>query len=246
MRFLLITSLFAAVLLGCARAAHTDTKADALLAKAIQAHGGVKALAKYKAKRIKLRIMEEATRMGYDHEYLVASPDKYKDVGDGYYLGQRITTTYATDGKVSWRLVMGKAEELEDQFGEWYKHEAHLYHVMRLVPLKEKEYELKAAGETKVDDKTAFGLLVRRKGQKDITLFFDAQTSLLVKTERQVTGNSGDQVKEEAFYQDYVKKDSMPYARKIVVKQDGKTVEQIDVREVTFLEKVDDKAFRPK
>jgi hypothetical protein len=246
MRFLFIIGLVAAGLLIPATAVHADPEAEALLAKAIKAHGGEKALAKYKARRIKLKITEEPTRFSYNHEWLFLAPDKFKDVGDAYYLGQRIDATYATDGKVSWHHSNGQTQELEGEFGEWYKHEAHLMQVLRLVPLKEKGYELKAAGETKVDGKTAFGLLVRKAGQKDITLFFDAQSTLLVKTEREVTGSSGLPVKEESFYQDYTKKDSLPYARKVVVKKGGKTESYHDVREVKFLEKADEKAFQPK
>ena len=59
-------------------------------------------------------------------------------------------------------------------------------------------------------------------------------------------GSSGEQVKEERFYQDYPKKESLPYARKVIVKHDGKAVEYDEVREVKFLEKADEKEFRRK
>jgi hypothetical protein len=235
----------AAALVGAARSGRADTEAEALLAKAIKAHGGEEALARHPALRVKLKRIDEPTRFAYNHEWLFAAPDKFKDVGDGYYLGRRIVTVYATDGKVTWSLVEGRTQELEDKFAEWYKDQAHLMQVMRLVPLKGREYELKAAGETKIDGKTALGLLVRTRGQKDVTLFFDAESALLVKVERMVYDNLTEkEAKEERFYQKYPQKEALPYARQVIVKVGGKTVETLDVREAKFLEKVDAKEFR--
>jgi hypothetical protein len=185
------------------------------------------------------------SRTVYNDEWLFAAPDKFKKVAEGYHLGRRVLSVNATDGKVAWRLVEGRPEELEDQFAEWYKDQAHLMQVMRLVPLKEKEYELKPAGETKVEGKAAAALLVRTRGQKDLTLFFDAENGLLVKVERKVT-HDGKEIKEEIFYRDYPKKATLPYARKVLVKHDGKAVEYDEVREAKFLEHADEKEFRPK
>jgi hypothetical protein len=245
MRYCFLPCLVAG-LVGTPGAGRADPEADAILAKAIQAHGGEEALARHKAVRLKLKRTEEPTRFAYNHEWLFAAPDKFKDVGDSYYLGRKTVSVYATDGKVAWRLVEGRTEELQGVFADGYKDEAHLMQVMRLVPLKGKEYELKAAGETKVDGKTAVGLLVRTRGQKDITLYFDAESGLLIKVERKVLYGGEEEVQEERFYRDYPKKDALPYARKVTVKQRGKAVEYIEVREVRFLEKVDEKEFRPK
>jgi hypothetical protein len=245
MRFLFLSWSVAVSVLVAAASGRAAADTEALLAKAIKAHGGEEALAKYKALRLKLKRTEQATRFAYNHEWLFGAPDKFKDVGDGYYLGRRIVTTYATDGQVTWSRVLGKTEKLEGKFAEWYKDQAHLMQVMRLVPLKQKEYELKAVGEIKVEGKTAAGLLVRANGQKDLTLFFDAESGLLAKVERMVYDNESEkEVIEERFYGDYSQKDGPPYARKVIVKQAGKTVESHDVREVKFLEKADDREFR--
>jgi hypothetical protein len=246
MRYLLLSCLVAGALAGFAAHSRADTDADAILVKAIKAHGGEEALGKYKAVRVKLKWTEERTRFGYDHEWLFAAPDKYKDTGDGYYLGRKIVTVYATDGKVAWSLAEGRTEEMEDKFADGYKEEAHLMQVMRLVPLKDKAYELKALGKTEVDGKSALGLLVQTQGRKDLTLYFDADSGLLVKVERPVSDGGAEDIKEERFYQKYPERGPLPYARKVVVKQKGKTVSWYEVREVKFLESADDKEFRHK
>jgi hypothetical protein len=230
----------------CPMSGRADSGAQALLAKAIKAHGGDKALTRYTALRLKLKRTDEPTRFTYRHVWLFASPDQFKDVGDGYYLMRRITTIYATDGKSAWSHVQGRTEQLDAKSAEWYHDEAHLMQVMRLVPLKNPKYELKATGETIVDGKPALGLLVRTRKQKDVSLFFDARTGLLVKLERLAYDYETEmEAREERFYRNYPKKAPLPYARRIDVKLGGKYVAHYDVGEVKFLEKVAAREFRP-
>src|SRR4051812_42143603 len=82
-----------------ASSGRADTDAEALLAKAIKAHGGDEALTKHKAVRLKLKATYEgATQFSYNREWLFAAPDKFKQVGEAFSLGRRITTIDATDG----------------------------------------------------------------------------------------------------------------------------------------------------
>src|SRR5205823_2726302 len=121
MRYSLLCCFVAATLDGTVNSGRADSEAEALLAKAIKAHGGEKALARHKALRVKLKRTDQPTRFTYNHTWLFAAPDKFKDVGDAYYLMRRITAVYATDGKVAWSLVQGSTQELEGKTAEWYK-----------------------------------------------------------------------------------------------------------------------------
>src|SRR5262245_55073377 len=158
MRRIFLSSYIVAVLVGTAGPGRADTKADALLAKAIKAHGGEEALAKAKAVRLKLKVVIEGPdKTPKVWEQLFLAPNKYKDVREAYYLGRKTEAIYVTDGKEAWTVLDGRSKVLEGRFGEWVTDYAHLMQVMRLVPLKGKEYELKASGEIKVDGKAAAG-----------------------------------------------------------------------------------------
>src|SRR5262249_31424188 len=113
MRFLFLSWSVTVGLLVATASGRAAENAEAGLAKAIKAHGGEDALAKYRALRVKLKRSELPTRFAYNHDWLFAAPDKFKDVGDAYYLGRRIVATYATDGQGAWSLVLGKTEKLE-------------------------------------------------------------------------------------------------------------------------------------
>jgi hypothetical protein len=216
------------------------------LTRAIKAHGGEEALTKYKAVRLKLKVVmagPDKTPKVWEHLFL--APNKYKDVREGYYLGRKTASIVVTDGKEAWTIVEGRPQLLEGRFAEWVLDDAHLAQVRRLVPLMGKEYELKAAGETRLEGKAANGLLVRTKGQKDITLYFDADSGLLAKTERLVYDNLTEkEVTEERFFQDYPKKGTLPYARKVLVKVNGRKDLSYDVTDVKFLEKAEEREFR--
>jgi hypothetical protein len=247
MRIVILTCLVVAGLVLPA-GGRADTETDALLARAIKAHGGEEALAKYKGLRLRLKV----TIAGPDStpktwEGLFMAPDKYKEAHEAMYLGRPTVTIDVTNGKESWTVSQGQVQVLEDKFVEWHIDHAHLMQVMRLAPLKQKEYELKAVSEIKVDGKPAAGLLVHTRGQKDITLYFDVATGLLVKTERQVFDPYTEKdATEERFFRDYARKNALPYARMVAVLVGGRKDISYEVTDVRFLEKVEEKEFRRK
>jgi hypothetical protein len=248
MRFLFLFGFFSAGLLGNAGFGRAEKEAEELLAKAIKAHGGEEALARYKAVRLTLKVtLAGPDTTPKEWKWLFAAPNQFRDVREGYYLGRPTTSIHVTNGKAAWTISEGRAVNVDPRIGEALRDHAHLMQAMRLVPLKEKAYQLKTVGETKVNGKAALGLLVHTKGQRDLTLFFDADSSLLVKVERRTMSTATlEEVKEERFFQDYPKGDPLPWARKVVVKHDGKTVQSYEVRQVKFLEKADKNEFQRK
>jgi hypothetical protein len=74
------------------------------------------------------------------------------------------------------------AEAREQTHGRW---------VTTLLPLLGPEYKLAGRGEVKVQDRPAYGVIVSRADRRDVQLFFDKETHLLVKTEQRVKDESG-------------------------------------------------------
>jgi hypothetical protein len=248
MRYQLKLWLALAVLAGFARPGHADSEAEALLAKAVRAHGGAEALNRYAGVRLRLKVQDEGARVGpYDWELLFAAPDKLRDFRESYYLGRRTSDSgWVTNGKQTWWVAERRAVPAEEPAATSIRADAHLMQALRLVPLRGKDYELRVADEVTVDGKPAAGLLVRTAGHKDVTLFFDKETGLLVKVERPVYDAGPEkEVKEERFYRDYSRGAALPVARKWVVLHGGKKVWQAVIKDARFLEKVGDKEFNP-
>jgi hypothetical protein len=122
----------------------------------------------------------------------------------------------------------------------------HVMEVARLVTLKDKAYELSTIGEDKVDGKKVVGVRVSKKGQKDVSVYFDKETGLIAKVEFRTTDQmTGNEVTEERIPSDYAKnKDGVPVPKKVVVKRDGKTFLEAEVLEVKYFEKLDDSEFK--
>ena len=112
--------------------------------------------------------------------------------------------------------------------------------------VKDKSYELSMLEESKVEGKSAVGVLVKSKGHKDISLFFDKQTGLLAKVKYKTNDPmTGNEVIEERIFARYgTGKEGIPVVKQEVVKHDGETFMKIEVVEGGVLESLDDGAFK--
>jgi hypothetical protein len=249
MRRTMLPLLSAAVLFAFAagaRAADDDVKA--ILAKAIKAHGGEEQLTKYKAIQAKNKGKITLPMLGetdFTQEVATMLPDKFKEVMDLEVGAQKLHVVSVINGpKVSIERN-GKEVEVTDKIKDALKDAGYALKVGRLVPLlKEKEFELSAKGEDKVDGKPAVGILVKSKGHKDISLYFNKETGLLAKVEsRSVNPMTGAEYTEERIVTEYQKKDGVPVPKKVLVKRDGEKFIEAEVVEIKYLEKLDDSAF---
>ena len=122
--------------------------------------------------------------------------------------------------------------------------QGHAGHVAGLYPLTDKAYTLAATGEIKVNDKPALGVKVSAKGHRDVTLYFDKESGMLVKSEHTVKDEgSGQEVQEESFYSEYKEVQGTKQPMKFTVNRDGKLWVQGEASEVHLSEKLDDNAF---
>jgi hypothetical protein len=234
--------------LAAAGPVRADDQADlkALLARAIKAHGGEKKLARYKAFTMKYKgksyIVQEAD---YTAELAVQYPDQMKSEITVEAGGMTLTFATVLNKDKGWRKMNDSTTALDkDQLKE-EKEGMYAQRVTRLVGLGGKGYKLSTLGETKVGDKPAVGLTVSHKGHRDINLYFDKKTHLLLKASYQVKDMGSDkEVEQEIFYQDYKKAEGVQRASKIRIKRDGK--KWVDVDEVTefrLVDKLDDSEF---
>jgi hypothetical protein len=122
------------------------------------------------------------------------------------------------------------------------REQAHANYVVTLVPLLEPEYKLASRGEVKVGERPALGIIVSKADRRDVQLFFDKETHLLVKTEQRVKDDAGREVTEESVLSDHEPKGARQ-ARKLTVTRDGKPHVEVEVTSYDPEEKLDDKLF---
>jgi hypothetical protein len=94
-----------------------------------------------------------------------------------------------------------------------------------------------------VRDKEVVGVAVKSKGFKDVKLFFDKQTGLLVKTARQGLSPEGKEVGAELIYLEHKKFDGILRPSKAELYMDGKLTTTTELVELKHLDKIDKKEF---
>jgi hypothetical protein len=242
MRRISVAALALVVALSFGGFLRAEGKGDArgVINKAIQAGGGEAKLAKFKSMTWKEKgtYYGQGTGQPYTGKYAVQFPGQFRMEIEGVF-------TIVLNGDKGWMKAGGEtmdltkeqlAEQQEGNYAGW---------VSTLLPLKDKAFTLTPLPETKVNDHAALGVKVSREGHRDISLFFDKGTGLLVKSQHKARSEEqgGKEVDQEAFYADYAEVEGAKIPRKITIKQDGKSFVEAENHDVKSAEKLDDKVF---
>jgi hypothetical protein len=243
--------LFPVFTVGLALAAapvRADDQAEikALLDKAIKASGGEEKLAKAKGtvSKIKGKWYGMGEGIPYTGEISIQPNQKRFEVnaeaGD-----MKFKFVQVIDGDKGWKQLNNDTTDMEKEAIAEVKEELNLYQAKSLVALQDKEYTLSPLGETKVDKKKVTGLKVSRKGFRDVNLFFDKETGLLIKTETTIKDidMGGKEFTEESIFSDFKEIEGKKVPTKVVVNRDGKLYLEGESTEIKFHEKIDDGVF---
>jgi hypothetical protein len=128
------------------------------------------------------------------------------------------------------------AEECERGYTNW---------ISGLLPLREEGFDLSLLPAIEVDGKEAVGVLVRHGERREVRLYFDRESALLVKREAVIRDiqHGGKGVIEEVVFGGYRELDGVRHATRIKVFWDGKLRYEVELTEQARKEKMDDSAF---
>jgi hypothetical protein len=224
-----------------ARAAEGDDP-KAIIDKAIQAHGGAELLKKFTAQQTKAKgkFYGLGDAIEYTAEGSIQLPDKVRTVieAPGFKIIQIL------NGDKGWVSAMGDTNEMNKEQLQAAKEEVYSAGLTRLVTLTGAGYELSPLPEAKVGGKAAAGVLVKHKGHKDVSLFFDKESGLLVKSERKaIDAMSGEEYTATAFPTDYKKVEGVMVAHKMTLNKNGDKLIEQEYTDYKLAEKLDDKPF---
>jgi hypothetical protein len=207
----------------------------AIIDKAIKAHGGAKKLEAIKAMHIKGKgKIHSPMEIPFTLELSIQPPDKLKANIDIDVNNMNIAIVQVINGKKGWASAMGMTKELDEQEMKEAREQFHIERVGSLVALKDKSYKLSPLGDAKVGDRAAVGVQVTKKGLRDVNLYFDKSTYLLLKSEyRAIDQFSKQEVGQEKFYLDYKDVKGIKTPTKLVVNNDGKKFMEIEITETT-------------
>jgi hypothetical protein len=217
-----------------------ESDARAIVAKAIKATGGEEKLAKFNAQTWK----ETGTYYGmgdglpYIGNYAAQWPKQFKMEIVGVF-------TVAINGDSGWVQAGGETKEMTADELKPYKETLHVGWVATLVPLKDKKFKLSKLGETKVKDRSAVGVRVSSEGHREVNLYFDKDSSLLIKTESRAIAaeQGGKEVNEETYLSEFKDVEGVKIPHKALVTRDGEKYVEAETTEVVPAGKLDDSVF---
>jgi outer membrane lipoprotein-sorting protein len=219
--------------------AEGPAEARTIIDQAIKATGGEATLAKFKGQTFE----EKGTYYGmgaglpYTGTYAMQLPNKFKMEIQGYM-------TLVLNGDKGWvkmgdnTIEMTKellAAQQESQYAGW---------VASLIPLKDPKYTLSVLPEDKVADRPAAGVKVTSKGHIAVELYFDKETSLLVRTKfRNKDPMTGQEVDQVATFSDFKEISGVKMPVKMTMFRDGQKFIEAEQSNMKLVEQLDDSLF---
>jgi hypothetical protein len=235
-----------ALLSGPAGGARAGDGVRAVIDRAIQAVGGAERIDRVKAGRTQTRgtLHRGGKTFDFTQETFYQWPDQFKGVLALEGGGKKLTITTVSSGDKGWVNFAGRTKELEDRALDEANEERNLANIGRLTSLSDRTFELAALAEVTMTGRPTVGVKVMSRGYRDVSLYFDKNTGLLVMTQRYgVDASSGKEFREEKVLSDYRDVDGLKSPRRVVIYRDGKTYMEVEVTGVKYLEKLDESVF---
>ncbi len=227
------------------RQSEDDKAARAILEKAILAQGGEAELAKIAASTSKLKgtVHAQGMAIAFSGEVSTQGADQARIALELEVENMKFNLTQVFNRDQGWVKFGDDTTEMDkDQLAE-VREQTYAGSLTILLPLRDKGFALATVGEAKVEGRPALGIRVSRQGRRDVSLWFDKETHLLVKLETRVKDEeSGQEVAEESFLSAHEEKGARQ-ARKISVKRDGKPYVEAEILEIKGEEKLPDTVF---
>lgn len=239
--------VFAVALAVCQAQTDAD-KAAAILDKAIAATGGIDKLGKLQGLTLKGKgAFHEAGKadLTFTGTWYTQGNDKSRTVTDLEIKGQKVREIRVINGDKGWTKDADQdSKQMDKDTLAEEKESLHFNWITTLAPLKGKDFKLTPLEEAKIDGKAAVGFTVAHKDNRDVKLYFDKATGLLLKSERKIRDlDAKKDVVEEVTFGDYKDTGGIKVAMKFSVKWDGQPQADAEMSEAKVQEKLDEKLF---
>jgi hypothetical protein len=237
-------------------------EAEAILNKAMKAHGGDDKLSKLNTFVVKAR--EKTTISGVETQSIESiTSHKFPDKMRTEYKAQAprmkgvLEGVEVFNGEHAWSFRKGETMELPNgHLIHFRRYPFHGFPVRLLPMLKGKDYKLTVGGDTKVEDRPATVIMASKAGAVDMKYLFDKDSGLLLKQEYLDTRSedSGEPqranpddpkaMKVEVFYEEYKEAGRIKYPSrtKTIHHENGATAVD-EITEFKIVDKFDEKTF---
>lgn len=241
MRALSLRSLLAAVLLlNASESRSDDAAARQVIDRAVAAHGGLAKITSHKAASWN----EKGTYYGmgnglaYTGEYVSQWPTRFRMNIVGAFL-------MVVDGDHGWLKTGDATRDMTPSEVSEQRESLHASWITCLTPLNDPAYKLTLEPEMEVNGKKAVAVKVSRESRRDITLWFDLATNLLVKSAYIVKSPemANKEVLEEVVVEQMQDVNGLKLPLKVVIHRGGKKFVEATLENYQILDQAKDAHF---
>jgi hypothetical protein len=230
-------------------ATRADEEAElrAVLARAVQAHGGAEKLGALRA-----AVWESAGKLyganpalDYAASSARSGPDRAALTVETTVGGQRLRRTAVVDRDRGWVRLNDRVEEMDAPTLAEERERAYAAWIASLTPLIDGQFQLRTAREIVVNGRPAVGVRIASPGHRDVVLYFDREAGLLVKKETLIQDPHGKDPEEmqETYYGAYRLVDGVRIAFHIQVHRKGELSLDSRLTTVRLSPQLDDHTF---
>jgi hypothetical protein len=224
-----------------------DEQADAraVVERAVKAMGGADMVARFATATFKCQIAHEQD----GQQVLIAGAgawqglDKVRFDAEFTQGGEGGKLVIVINGDMGWAKKGDAVRDAREELLRTLKSAFYTLQMPYLLPgLKDKAFTLTLQGEQKVENKEAVGLVVRHPAHQDVTVLFDKETGLPIKSESRLTDPNGKEITVEFLYSDFQEAKGVKQPMKITVKGDGNEF-VVTLSAIESKDKVDESEF---
>ena len=218
-----------------------------LIERAIVAHGGYEKLAKSHAERIRLRgtMFVGKSAVPFTNDLTLQLPGQYKSVVVVQQGERRHGIVHLLDGDNATVVIDGQPQTVNSLHLSQLRQTLQLEQAMRLVPLlSDPGFSLMPGQDYAYNGGVITSVRVQGKGQRELVLYFDRASALLVKSEHKIDGPGGKDILQEAFYSDFREVGGHVRPGKVLVQRDGQKVMEAELVAAQRVVRIDVLEFR--
>ena len=240
-RWTLIGLIF--VLMPAGAPAEGDAEARALVRRVIRVKGGEARLRRLAAATWQVKAIDYTQGRKLEYTASVATaPGRTRIAVRGERRRMPFTPTLVLDGTRGRPDDDGTRPELCAQHPREQRERTHANELAPLVPLLARDVRLSLLEEKRIGERLAVGLRVERDGRRDVRLYFDKETDLLLAMETTLR-DAGRDVTQQVRYSDHQSVDGIKQPMKFVIRWNHQKVAEGTCSEYKVLEKLPEALF---
>jgi hypothetical protein len=239
--------LLPGLLLALPTGASAQEGAEAVVARAIQAHGGEDRLAQVHADRVGSEgtFYHGDKAIPFTAETVVQLPGRFKNT-IRYKDGDRqVVWVQVLDGDRCWSSVNGQVQPADARAADELREAVYRDRVIKLITLRKDaaQFRLTSLGNSEVGNRAAVGVRVESRGHRDVRLYFDKVSGLLLKVEHTALDGGGREVLQEEVVGAYKEFNGVKRPTGVVAYRDGRKSMEAKVTEVKTFDKFPEGEF---